>query len=43
MSVHPDVKNVVIIGGGDGGVSKELLQYDNIENIDMNGTGQHVC
>ena len=28
MSVHPDVKNVLIIGGGDGGVSKELLQYD---------------
>ena len=35
MSVHPDVKNVLIIGGGDGGVSKELLQYDNIENIDI--------
>ena len=25
MSVHPDVKNVLIIGGGDGGVSKEQL------------------
>ena len=35
MAVHPDVKNVLIIGGGDGGVSKELLQYDNIENIDI--------
>ena len=35
MAVHHDVKNVLIIGGGDGGVSKELLQYDNIENIDI--------
>ena len=35
MSVHPDVKKVLIIGGGDGGVSKELLQYESIETIDM--------
>ena len=43
MSVHPDVKNVLIIGGGDGGVSKELLQYDNIENIDIVEQDKHVC
>ena len=35
MSVHPDVRNVLIVGGGDGGVSMELLQYDNIERIDI--------
>ncbi|MEE1305814.1 MAG: polyamine aminopropyltransferase [Agathobacter sp.] len=35
MAVHPNVKNVLIIGGGDGGVAKELLQYDNIEVIDV--------
>lgn len=35
MSVHPDVKNVLIIGGGDGGVAKELLCYNSIENIDL--------
>lgn len=35
MSVHPNVKNVLIIGGGDGGVAKELLHYDSIENIDL--------
>ena len=35
MSVHPSVKNVLIIGGGDGGVAKELLHYDSIENIDV--------
>ena len=35
MAVHPNVKNVLIIGGGDGGVAKELLHYDSIENIDL--------
>ena len=28
-------KNVLIIGGGDGGVAKELLQYKSIESIDV--------
>ena len=27
MTVHPDVKNVLIIGGGDGGVARELIHY----------------
>ena len=27
MAVHPDVRHVLIIGGGDGGVAKELTQY----------------
>lgn len=35
MAVHPNVKNVLIIGGGDGGVAKELTQYDAIEKIDV--------
>lgn len=35
MAVHPSVKEVLIIGGGDGGVAKELLQYDCIEKIDV--------
>ena len=35
MSVHPDVKNVLIIGGGDGGVAKELLCYDSVKHIDL--------
>ena len=30
MAVHPDVRHVLIIGGGDGGVAKELTQYDSI-------------
>ena len=35
MAVHPCVKDVLIIGGGDGGVAKELLQYDGVEHIDV--------
>ena len=35
MSVHPCVKNVLIIGGGDGGVAKELIRYPSIEHIDV--------
>ncbi len=42
MAVHPDVKNVLIIGGGDGGVSKELLQYE-YRKYRYCRAGQHVC
>lgn len=35
MSVHPDVKKVLIIGGGDGGVARELIAYPEIEQIDV--------
>lgn len=35
MAVHPNVKNVLVIGGGDGGVIRELTRYKTIENIDM--------
>lgn len=35
MAVHPKVRHVLIIGGGDGGVAKELTQYDCIEKIDV--------
>lgn len=35
MAVHPKVKQVLIIGGGDGGVAKELTQYASIEKIDV--------
>ena len=34
MAVHPAVKNVLIIGGADGGVAKELINYKTIERID---------
>lgn len=35
MSVHPNVKNVLVIGGGDGGTARELTRYKDIENIDL--------
>ncbi len=35
MAVHPNVKNVLVIGGGDGGVARELSYYDEIEEIDV--------
>ena len=35
MTVHPDIKRVLVIGGGDGGCVRELLQYDTIESIDL--------
>ena len=35
MAVHPNVKDVLVIGAGDGGVVKELTRYDSIERIDL--------
>ncbi len=35
MAANPDAKNVLIIGGGDGGAVRELLRYKTIEHIDM--------
>ena len=35
MAVHPHVKKVLVIGGGDGGVARELGYYDEIEQIDV--------
>ena len=33
--IHGDVKNVLVIGGGDGGTIRELLRHKNIEKITM--------
>ena len=35
MAVHPNVRRVLVLGGGDGGVARELSQYDEIEVIDV--------
>ncbi len=35
MAVHPHVQKVLVIGGGDGGVARELSYYDEIEQIDV--------
>jgi spermidine synthase len=35
MATNPDIKNILVIGAGDGGTIRELTRYDCIENIDM--------
>lgn len=35
MAVNPDIKKVLVIGGGDGGTVRELTRYTNIELIHM--------
>lgn len=35
MAVHPMVEKVLVIGAGDGGVIRELVQYPEIHHIDM--------
>ena len=35
MQSHPDPKRVLVIGGGDGGVIRELLRYPNLEQVVM--------
>lgn len=35
MAVHPNPKNILVIGAGDGGVIRELTRYDSVETIDL--------
>lgn len=35
MAVNPHIKDVLVIGAGDGGVIRELTRYNTIENIDL--------
>jgi len=35
MAVHPNPKNVLVIGAGDGGVVRELTRYDAVKHIDL--------
>lgn len=35
MAVNPEIKNVLIIGGGDGGTVRELTRYKAIDSIDV--------
>lgn len=35
MAVHPNPKNVLVIGAGDGGVIRELTRYASVDNIDI--------
>lgn len=35
MAVHPDIRDILVIGAGDGGVVKELTRYDRVGRIDL--------
>ena len=35
MAVHPRVRDVLVIGAGDGGVARELARYKGIKHIDV--------
>ncbi|MDO4483978.1 MAG: polyamine aminopropyltransferase [Clostridia bacterium] len=35
MAVHPGIRDVLVIGAGDGGVVRELTRYDRIRRIDL--------
>ena len=35
MAVNPEIKEVLVIGAGDGGVVRELTRYESIKRIDM--------
>jgi spermidine synthase len=35
LFVHPNPKNVLIIGGGDGGTAREVLRHKSVDSVDM--------
>lgn len=35
MSSHPDPKNVLVVGGGDGGCVREVVKYDCLESVTL--------
>jgi spermidine synthase len=35
LAVHPNAKNILVIGGGDGGAVRELCRYKTVETIDL--------
>lgn len=35
LAVHPHPERVLVIGGGDGGVLRELCKYDDVKHIDI--------
>ena len=35
FAVNPDIKRVLIIGGGDGGTAREVSRYSTVEHIDL--------
>ena len=35
MAVHPNPRQILVIGGGDGGAVRELLHYPSVESVDL--------
>ena len=35
MAVHAGIRDILVIGAGDGGVVRELTRYDRVEHIDL--------
>lgn len=35
MQTHPNPKNILVIGGGDGGTIREVLKYSSVEKVTM--------
>ena len=35
MAVHPCIKDILVIGAGDGGVVRELARYEQVRRIDL--------
>jgi spermidine synthase / saccharopine dehydrogenase (NADP+, L-glutamate-forming) len=33
LASHPNPKNVLVIGGGDGGVVREVLKHESVEHV----------
>lgn len=42
MAVNPAIRNVLVIGAGDGGVARELSRYQNIQKIEIAEIDQRV-
>ena len=42
LAVHPHAKDILVIGGGDGGVIRELVKYGDIEHIDLGEIDEEV-
>lgn len=42
MAVNPNIRNVLVIGGGDGGTVRELVKYRKIETIDLVEVDKYV-
>ena len=42
MATNPNIKNVLVIGAGDGGTIRELTRYSSVEKIDMDEIDRRV-